>query len=163
MPFLRCVLYLAVLGVLAHIIGEALPRRWFSAQRFPFRSARWEKDGRIYKKLGVHRWKDHVPDMSRIMKDMRPKRLEGAELTAQTLQTLVQETCVAECVHAVLILLSPVLLVLWPGWGGAALCAFDILLLNLPFILIQRYNRPKLAALAERRQRRAAPAKERLS
>ena len=151
--FWRCALYLAVLGVLAHPVGQALPRRWFSADAWPYRCRRWEQGGRVYKKLGVQHWKDRVPDMSRLLKDMRPKQLQGTVRDGD-LTALLQETCVAELVHWVLILLSPVTCLLWPGVGGAAICAFSILLLNLPFIIIQRYNRPKLAALLARRQAR---------
>lgn len=32
---LRFLLTAAVMGLLAHIIGEALPRRWFRAEAFP--------------------------------------------------------------------------------------------------------------------------------
>lgn len=155
MGFWYCAGYLAVLGVLSHFVGEALPRRWFSPEDWLFRCRGWEQGGRIYKRLGIAHWKDHVPDMSRLMRDMRPKRLQKTPRD-EGIAALLQETCVAELVHWVLILLAPVLCVLWPGVGSAVFCALDILLLNLPFILIQRYNRPKLLALQARRKKRAA-------
>ena len=68
--FWRCALYLAVLGVAAHPLGQALPRKWFCAEKAPWRPAPWEKGGRIYLKLGIRKWKDHLPDMSRLMPDM---------------------------------------------------------------------------------------------
>ena len=37
---------------------------------------------------------------------------------------------------------------LWPGWGGAIVLAVWVLLANLPFMVIQRYNRPRLVRLA---------------
>lgn len=79
-PFVWSVIYVALLGVLSHIIGQALPRRWFNADRFPFSSFRWEQGGRIYETwFGIRAWKDKMPDMSRVMKDMLPKRLpQGA-------------------------------------------------------------------------------------
>lgn len=46
---------------------------------------------------------------------------------------------------------------LWPGWGGVVLWLIWFLLANLPFILIQRYNRPRLMrlhALLQRREQR---------
>ena len=98
--FWRCALYLAVLGVAAHPLGQALPRKWFCAEKAPWRSAPWEKGGRIYLKLGIRKWKDHLPDMSRLMPDMVRKDL-GSDPAV-----LVQETCVAECVHCWLIVLS---------------------------------------------------------
>ena len=43
---------------------------------------------------------------------------------------------------------------LWPGWGGVLVWAVWFLLGNLPFILIQRYNRPRLLRLRSLLQRR---------
>ena len=42
MKFLWAVGYIAALGILAHIVGQALPRRWFDPDRFPYRCAPWE-------------------------------------------------------------------------------------------------------------------------
>ena len=127
--FWRCALYLAALGVAAHPLGQALPRKWFCAEKAPWRSAPWEKGGRIYLKLGIRKWKDHLPDMSRLMPDMVRKDL-GSDPAV-----LVQETCVAECVHWALTLVYNVL--------G-----------NVSFIVIQRYNRPRLQKLAEKTRRK---------
>lgn len=30
--------YIALIGILSHVIGEALPRRWFHWDRFPYRA-----------------------------------------------------------------------------------------------------------------------------
>ena len=46
-------------------------------------------------------------------------------------------------------------LTLWPTVGGLAVVCLNILG-NLPFILIQRYNRPRLARLLEKTGSRAA-------
>ena len=37
MKFLWAVGYIAALGILAHIVGQALPRRWFDPDGFPDR------------------------------------------------------------------------------------------------------------------------------
>ena len=99
--FWRAALYAAALGVLAHPVGQALPRRWFDPHQAPYRCRDWEKGGRVYNKLHIRRWKDRLPDMSRLMPDMVKKKLSAADP-----MSLVQETCVAECVHCWLIVLS---------------------------------------------------------
>ena len=82
------------------------------------------------------------------------------ELTAETfsdLPRMIQETCVAEMIHVLLSLTGLGCLVIWPGIGGVLVTAVYILLGNLPFILIQRYNRPRLQrllALQRRKQER---------
>ena len=75
MGFGLSVLYTAVLGMVSHYVGQALPRRWFDPTRFPYRSFAWEKEGTVYRRVGVHKWKDLVPDMSKVMPDMIPKRV----------------------------------------------------------------------------------------
>ena len=82
---------------------------------------------------------------------------DPAAVTASQVELLVQETCVAEVVHTASILLGLGALWLWPGWGGVVLWLIWFLLANLPFILIQRYNRPRLMrlhALLQRREQR---------
>ena len=155
--FLRCVLYLLALALLAHPLGQALPRRWFDGERFPYRCYKWEKQGKLYTRIGVERWKTLVPDMSRILPDMVKKQVMPTAVTAAQAAVLVQETCVAEAVHAASSLLGLVCLGLWPGWGGVLVWLVWFLLGNLPFILIQRYNRPRLIrlrALLQRREQR---------
>ena len=152
MPLLYSVLYVLTLGIAAHFIGEAIPARLFAYDRFPFRSYRWEREGKIYDRLHIRAWKDKMPDMSRIMKDMVPKRV-GIAPNSQAVRRLVQETCRAEIVHWALCALAPVIILFWKNWIGVVLVAV-VIICNLPFILIQRYNRPALAALARRLQAR---------
>lgn len=153
MAFTHAVLYTAYLGVVSHYVGQALPRRWFRPDRFPFRSFGWEQDGQIYRRLGVQHWKDLVPDMSKVMPDMIPKRV-SLRGTAGEAMTLVLETCVAEAVHGVLMVLAVGNYLLCPNFWGAALAVFDAAALNLPYWIIQRYNRPKLLRLAEKLQKK---------
>lgn len=148
--FWRAALYLAALGILAHPVGQALPRSCFDPQRFPYRCGPWEKNGRIYERLGVRRWKNKVPDMSRLLPDMVKKRLGQAN----TLR-LIQETCAAECIHWWLLLLSVGILPLWRSPWCWVLWLLYNLLGNLPYIIIQRYNRPRLLRLAEKEKRRS--------
>lgn len=46
--FAKCVIWLLALALLAHPLGQALPRRWFDGERFPYRCYKWEnRDGSI--------------------------------------------------------------------------------------------------------------------
>lgn len=155
---LRFLLTAAVLGLLAHIVGEALPRRWFHAEAFPYRACAFEKGGRFYQKFGIRAWKDKLPDKSKVARGAYRKSI-AAHHEAGALDRLVQETCVAECVHWVLLFLSPVFLVTMArpySVVAAVLYAFS----HIPFIMIQRYNRPRLLAanrLAQARGKTAQP------
>ena len=151
-PLLGSVLYIALLGILSQAVGSLLPRRLFHADRFPFHTFSWENEGRIYQRLKIRRWKDRVPDMSRIMKNMVRKKLPVGSPSSH-MDLLVQETCVAELIHEILIVLGLFLLHIWPGIGGWLVYLLYVLLGNLPFIIIQRYNRPRLIRLAAKTRR----------
>ena len=86
--------------------------------------------------------------MSRLMPDMVRKDL-GSDPAV-----LVQETCVAECVHWALTLLSAGIFFLWrSGWAALLWLVYNALG-NVSFIVIQRYNRPRLQKLAEKTRRK---------
>lgn len=146
MSFWKCFAYLVLIGTLAHFAGLMLSHHHFSAHRAPWRSAFWEQEGRFWDRtLHVRRWMNLVPDMSRLMPDMVPKRIVGVA-TPKQVETLIRETCVAELIHWLLFVLGFECVFIWNGIGG-----WIISLLfgvgNLPFIVIQRYNRPRLARL----------------
>ena len=44
---------IAALGISGGIIGELLPRRWFHWDCFPYKTCAWEKNGKIYEKMGI--------------------------------------------------------------------------------------------------------------
>lgn len=145
MELLLSIVYVLVLGILAHYVGESLPRSFFIIDAFPYKPFAWEKNGRIYEKLKIRNWKKKLPDMSRIMKDMLPKRVTTKD-TADNLNALIKETCVAEFTHKVLCVLSIGIYLIWKDIVGVILSAVFIFC-NLPFIIIQRYNRPHLISL----------------
>lgn len=139
------------LGVPAFFLGEKLPRKWFRYDRFPFRSFSWEKEGKIYEKIGIQKWKNRTPDMSKYLKRTFAK--QGNFLRdPDHLKRLVAETCSAEFVHAVLILLSPVFLILMDELGLLSMILYIIG--NLVSLVIQRYNRPRIVKIIQRIERR---------
>lgn len=144
---MRCILYLVTLGILSFWGGRIMPVGSFRTDRFPFRSFPFEREGQIYDRLKIRRWKDKVPDMSKILPQVIvPKRL-NLGVKQERVSLLIQETCIAELVHVLLCFAGCGCLVLWPGNGGVIITVLYILLGNLPFILIQRYNRPRLLRL----------------
>lgn len=146
MNFWKCLAYLAMIGVLSHFVGEALPRGWFHPERRPWKPMHWERGGRIYDRLNIREWKDKLPDMSRILPDMVPKRIVGLA-NAEQLRLLSRETCVAELIHVLLMVAGFICTRIWTGCGGL-LVSIAFALGNLPYIMIQRYNRPRFVRLA---------------
>ena len=152
MKLLMSIVYVAVIGILAHYIGESMPRSWFSENKFPYRIYAFEKNGRIYEKIGIRSWKTKLPDMSRVMRDMLPKRVTF-DATSESVGALLKETCVAEFIHQCLCVLSVGIYFIWKNSTGVVLM-FVFIFCNIPFILIQRYNRPHLTTLKNRLKKR---------
>ena len=65
----------------------------------------------------------------------------------ERLPDMLLETCVAELTHSLLCVIGLYCLRLWPGAGGMIIYWIYIVLFNLPYIFIQRYNRPRLMKL----------------
>ena len=150
MQFLKCACYLAGLGILSFVLGRLVPKTWFDYTRFPYRAFAFERDGRLYEALRVSRWQSRVPDMSRLFPKLMPPKKLSARPDEQTLLVMIRETCAAEATHALLILAGLGLLAIWPGAGGIVLYLIYAIFGNLVFLIIQRYNRPRLVRLYER-------------
>lgn len=153
MKILYCFLYLAGTGILGFLIGRIVPKSWFRADRFPFRTKPWEE--KLYQLLRVKQWQNKVPDMSRILPGMMPPKRLTPEMMGE-LPRMIEETCVAEAVHAALSVTGLGFLWIVPGVWGALWTAAYILLGNVAFIVIQRYNRPRLQKLLVMQERKKA-------
>ena len=147
-----CFVYAAALGVISFFLGRMFPKRLLRPEKFPFRTYAWED--KLWKALKIRSWQAKVPDMSKLFKRLMPAKALTQQ-TAQNLPLMIEETCVAELTHGLLCIAGLFLLKLWPGAGGIILTLIYILFGNLPFLLIQRYNRPRLQKLLEKQNRRA--------
>lgn len=137
-------LYLAVIGILSNFVAKFIPRQ-FSLDTFPFKCYPFEQDGKFYEKFQIRRWKNQLPDMSKVLRFMPSKKLNTRQ--SSTLQQLIQETCVAEIVHFSLILLSLLIFLWWNSPWAVLFVLLYNLLGNLPYMMIQRYNRPRMIRL----------------
>lgn len=146
MDFLNCALYFSVIGFSTFLLGRAMPKNWINADNFPFHTNAAED--RFYCRIHVRLWQNRLPDMSRAFPSlMPPKNLSGKY--RDRLPTMIRETCVAELIHWLLAFLGFGCLRFCRGPGGPFF-AFLFFFGNLPFIMIQRYNRPRLIRLLKR-------------
>lgn len=90
-----------------------------------------------------------MPDMSKILPDMMPSKKLPKKATSEQLERMVQETCVAELIHNLLCFLGFGCVLLWKGAGGWII-ALLYMMGNIPFSIIQRYNRPKLVQIMQK-------------
>ena len=115
-----------------------------------FRELSWEP--RLYRALRVRRWKAHMPTWSPDSFD--PSRHTWAEIA--------QAMCQAELVHetiAVLSFLPLAVCVACGNWGDAPVFAITSILasaVDLSFVVMQRYNRPRVLRIARRMSQKVA-------
>lgn len=152
MKLVMSIVYVAVLGVLAHYIGESLPRIRFSETGFFYRARDWENGGAVYEKNRNQEMEDTPARYEPHHADMLPKRVTY-DATSESLTALIRETCVAEFIHCWLCVFSFGIYLIWKNYIGIILM-FVFIFCNIPFILIQRYNRPHLIKLRDRMLRR---------
>lgn len=150
MGFLKCALYAAVIGLLSFLLGRIMPASWFQEDKFPYRAMAWEKGGSFYNTVfHIRKWQAKVPDMSKIFPSLMPAKQIRPDFKEE-LPRMITETCIAEWIHGLLCFLALPCLWLWEGWGGVLFTLAYILIGNIPFILIQRYNRPRLMGLRKK-------------
>ena len=143
----------ALLVLIREYVDMHIPARWLDPDRGWFRIRPWERGGDFYRDiLGIDRWKNKLPTLKGLT-HFSKKHLDGDG--PGYLERFIVETCRSESNHMRAIF-SVVVMKLWTPFGLWFLCLVLALVGNLPFICIQRYNRPRLQRLAALEERRAA-------
>jgi glycosyl-4,4'-diaponeurosporenoate acyltransferase len=146
MAITLCFILWPILQVSAALICLKTPDRCFSPLSFLYRSHDWEKNGAIYKTvLKVHRWKKLLPDGGAVIKGGYRKKSMDA-FSESALNQFLIESCRAEMTHWLAIL---------PFWVFGLFAPAKVVFLmflyalgvNLPCIIAQRYNRPRIHKL----------------
>ena len=150
LTIILCFVAWPVLQVTAALICLYLPDRYFSPDSYFFRTHRFEKEGRIYDHIfRVSRWKHLLPDGGAILKKrgFKKKKLEGH--SKEYLNRFLVESARGELTHWLAIL---------PFWIFGFFTPPQViwymlvyaLLVNLPCIIAQRYNRPRIKKFLKR-------------
>jgi glycosyl-4,4'-diaponeurosporenoate acyltransferase len=136
----------AVTGYAAYRLDDSR----LSRDGWLLRPRRFETGGRWYRRrLRIHLWKDKVPEAGGLFRGGVSKRRLPAYDEAG-LQLFARETRRAELAHW-WAMCCGLLFVLWnPPLAAGLLIGYGVVA-NLPFIVIQRYNRFRIQALLERR------------
>jgi glycosyl-4,4'-diaponeurosporenoate acyltransferase len=132
------IIHMGVSYLMIHI-----PLASFDTEFWLYKRRKWEKHGKIYAKVfRLKKWKKRLPDGAALFKKgFRKKHLK--ELDDVYLDDFIRETCRAELAHWVMFFLSPVFFI-WNPWYVGIVMLVYALLVNLPCIAIQRYNRIRL-------------------
>jgi len=103
-------------------------------------------ENKLYKRMRVRKWKKYLPTYSPDTFDTERK----------TVAEIVGATCQAEVVHEIIMVLSLLPIVFIPLLGGAValiITSVFAMLFDSLFVILQRYNRPKLIRVMERFQK----------
>jgi glycosyl-4,4'-diaponeurosporenoate acyltransferase len=124
--------------------ARRLPSSYLATDNRLTRLRDWERSGRCYERLGVRRWKAHLPDAGRWFGGPPNRQLPGRG--RDSLVAFAREARRAELVHWAAPL--PVLAFpLWNPWPITAAMVVYALAANVPCLLVQRYNRARIARM----------------
>ncbi|MCR5122991.1 MAG: hypothetical protein K6B74_11290 [Ruminococcus sp.] len=139
------IMRLAVGGVI-----DALMKNHADYTKKWYRLRDWEKN--LYKHLNVKKWKGRLPTFQPDYFD--PKKHSWDEIA--------QAMCQAETVHEIIIVLSFIPIV-FSHWFGALpvfiVTSLLAALIDLCFVIIQRYNRPRVIKLIKNTDMQSNPEK----
>lgn len=141
-----CFILWPLFQLTAIFICNLINKKFYSLDKTIFKTFRWEQNGKIYKKIFyVHLWKKYLPDGGAVVKSgFKKKKLMN--ISDEYLNKFLQESCRAELSHW---------LAIFPFWifglfiqGNLIIYMFAYaLLVNIPCIIAQRYNRPRFIKL----------------
>ncbi len=150
LTIILCFLVWPVLQVGAALICLNMPDRCFLPDGFFFRTHRFEKGGQLYDRIfKVSRWKHLLPDGGMVCKKRGFKKKRLDSFTEDNLNRFLVESARGELTHWLAIL---------PFWifgffAPARVIWYMLLyalLINIPCIIAQRYNRPRVHRLLSR-------------
>ncbi|MCO7124362.1 glycosyl-4,4'-diaponeurosporenoate acyltransferase [Sporolactobacillus shoreicorticis] len=132
-----------IISVVNTLISIKLPNSIFHLDSWLFRTRGWEREGYFYQYwFGVKKWKSLLPELSDFFSFLFSKKQMG-QPSADYLYRFALETCRAELVHWCIIV-SSILFMQWNHTGVSLLTVVIAVACNLPYIMIQRYNRPRI-------------------
>ena len=151
--FLICFILWPVFQISISIICLIIPDDFYAKDNFLFRVRKWENQGNVYESIfRIRRWKQFLPDGAAIIKSgFRKKHLQ--QMSVEYFKKFLVESRRAELGHWVAIT---------PFWIFGFFTPFPVIIymflyaiiINLPCILAQRYNRPRLFEVLKKLEER---------
>ncbi len=125
--------------------GHRRPLGSFSKETWWSKPRGFEHHGRWYERaLQIKRWKDRLPELGAVFQGGFAKRSVSREVAH--IERFIVETRRAEWVHWLALSFWPVFAIWNPPWAVAVMFVYAMLV-NVPCLLVQRYNRIRLQRL----------------
>jgi glycosyl-4,4'-diaponeurosporenoate acyltransferase len=128
---------------------QRIPESMLDHRLWLFRSRAWERRGALYQRIfRVRRWKSLLPSGGKMLGGSFSLR-QVKSPDGIYLERWVLESCRAELTHW-LAMAPVVLFFVWNPIVGDIVNVLYALAANVPCILAQRYNRPRLLGILDR-------------
>ena len=139
-----CFVIWPILQVSAALFCLLLPDRFFSPDSFLYRPHRWEDSGLIYERLlHVRRWKHMLPDGATAWKRRGYQKKHLEDFSPDNLRRFIIESARGELTHWLAIMPFWIFGFFTPMYVIGIMLIYA-LIANLPCIIVQRYNRPRI-------------------
>lgn len=141
-----CFILWPIFQALGAYVSHKIPDRFLSYSLFLYRAHRWEKNGEIYKQIfKVDKWKTYLPESSSLIKgSYNKKKIDN--FSKDSLDKFLLESCRAEMTHWLGILPFWIFGLFTPARVVGYMFIYAMAV-NLPCIIVQRYNRPRIIKL----------------
>ena len=137
----------------AALLSLKIPARSLDPDSFYFRSRSWEQGGAFYDKVFlVKRWKKFLPDGGAALGGGYAKK-NLSDFSTDNLNFFLVYSCRAEVTHIMAIFPFWVF-GLFVSWQVVVIMFIYALVANIPCVIVQRYNRPRIAKLLKIQARR---------
>jgi glycosyl-4,4'-diaponeurosporenoate acyltransferase len=152
--FSRNLLLFALLSIVNTTVSLILPENLFNPGKWMFRERKWEHGGNVYQKFfNIKKWKDKLPELGDFAKKIFPKK-KLPSFNVEYLQKYTAESCRSEMCHWMIV----ISVVLFSSWFNEEVENFMFILavvLNVPYIMIQRFNRPRIINVMQKNAEKA--------
>jgi glycosyl-4,4'-diaponeurosporenoate acyltransferase len=126
-----------------------IPLNKFNPENRWYRIKNFEDKGNIYAGFcKIKKWKHFVPDGAKLFKNGFPKKKLQSS-SPEYLKMFMLETCRGELTHWLQILPAGIFF-LWNIWWAGIIMIVYALCVNIPCLLLQRYNRARIQKVLEK-------------
>lgn len=139
-----------VIQVGSALLALYIPDKYYHYDKLPYKIIKLEKNGSIYQSLfKVKKWKHLLPDGAKAWKKKGYEKKHIKNFESSTINKFLIESCRAELTHILPILLVWIFFLFTPFYIGLIMVIYSIIT-NLPCLIVQRYNRPRLISLLKK-------------
>ncbi len=137
-------LFWVIVHFLSSFLVHFIPSRFYDYKNIFFREKSIENRGLLYKKyFFIQKWKDKIPEAGKFLGLHPFSKKHFESKNKEYIERFILETCRGELAHTLPFLFLPICFVFSPPVASIIMSLYA-LFSNLPFIMVQRYNRIRL-------------------